>query len=57
MYFTMKSAKKAVVSTRNPVSHDYRYRFTLRPFGDEWKIDGAECAFGGREEWSVEHTL
>lgn len=57
VYFTMKSAKKALVSTRNPVSHDYRYRFTLRPFGDEWKIDGAECAFGNREEWSVEHTL
>ena len=53
----MKSAKKAVVSTRNPVSHDYRYRLTLRPFEGRWKVDGAECAFGGREEWSVEHTL
>lgn len=57
VYFTMKSAKKALMSTRNPVSHDYRYCFTLRLFGDEWKIDGAECAFGGREEWSVEHTV
>ena len=57
VYFTMKSAKKAVVSTRNPVSHDYRYRFILRPFGDEWKIDGAECAFGGQEAWGVEHTI
>lgn len=57
VYFTMKSAKKAVVSTRNPVSHDYRYRFTLRPFEGRWMVDGAECAFGGREEWSVEHTL
>ena len=57
VYFTMKSAKKAVVSTRNPVSYDYRYRFILRPFGDEWKIDGAECAFGDREEWGVERTM
>lgn len=57
VYFTMKSTKKAVVSTRNPVSHDYRYRFTLRPFEGRWMVDGAECAFGDREEWSVEHTL
>lgn len=58
VYFTMKSAKKAVVSTRNPVSHDYRYRFTLRPVDGQWKVDGAECSFGGdREEWSVEHTV
>ena len=57
VYFTMKSAKKAVVSTENPVSYSYRYRFILRPFGDEWKIDGAECAFGDREEWGVERTM
>lgn len=57
VYFTMRSAKKAVVSTRNPVSHDYRYRFTLRPFEGEWKIDGAECAFGDREEWSLERKV
>lgn len=57
VYFTMKSAKKAVVSTRNPVSYDYRYRFTLRPFEGEWRVDGVECAFGGQEEWSAEHTL
>ena len=56
-YFTMKSAKKAVVSTQNPVSYGYRYRFILRPFEGEWKVDGAERAFGDREEWSVEHTL
>ncbi len=57
VYFTMKSAKKAVVSTRNPISYDYRYRFTLRPFEGEWRVDGVECAFGGQEEWSAEHTL
>ena len=57
VYFTMKSAKKALVSTENPISYSYRYRFILRPFGDEWKIDGAECAFGGQEAWGVEHTI
>lgn len=57
VYFTMKSAKRALVSTENPVSYGYRYRFILRPFGDEWKLDGAECAFGGQENWGVEHSL
>ncbi len=57
VYFTMKSAKKALVTTLNPVSYGYRYRFILRPFGDEWKLDGVECAFGGQESWGVEHTL
>lgn len=57
VYFTMKSAKKVVVSTRNPVSYDYRYRFILRPFEGRWKVDGMECSFGDREEWGVEHTL
>ena len=57
VYFTMKSAKRALVSTRNPVSYGYRYRFILRPFGDEWRVDGVECAFGGEESWGVEHTL
>lgn len=55
--FAMKSAKKALVTTRNPVSYGYRYRFILRPFGDEWKVDGVECAFGGQESWGIEHTL
>lgn len=57
VYFTMKSAKRALVSTENPVSYGYRYRFILRPFGDEWKIDGVECSFGGEERWGVEHSL
>lgn len=54
---TMKTAKRIVVSTENPVSHDYRYRFVLRPFGDEWMVDGVECAFGNEEHWSSERTL
>lgn len=57
VYFTMRSAKKAVVSTQNPVSYGYRYRFILRPAEDGWKIDGVECAFGSAESWSVEHKL
>ena len=57
VWFTMKSAKKAVVSTRNPVSYGYRYRFILRSVEDGWKIDGVECAFGDSESWSVEHNL
>lgn len=57
VYFTMKSAKRALVSTRNPVSYGYRYRFVLRPFEEGWKVDGVECAFGDRESWSVEHTI
>ena len=57
VYFTMKSAKKAVVSTRNPVSYGYRYRFTLRPAEGGWKVDGVECAFGDSESWSIEHGL
>lgn len=57
VWFTMKSAKKAVVSTRNPVSYGYRYRFILRPVEDGWKVDGVECAFGDSESWSVEHNL
>lgn len=57
VYFTMKSAKKAVVSTQNPVSYGYRYRFILRPAEGGWKIDGVECAFGSSESWGVEHNL
>lgn len=55
--FTMKSPKKAVVSIRNPVSHAYGYRFTLRPSQDGWKVDGAECALGEQGVWGVEHSL
>lgn len=57
VYFTMKSAKKAVMSTQNPVSYGYRYRFTLRPSEGGWKVDGVEYAFGDSESWSVEHNL
>lgn len=57
VYFTMKSAKKAVVSTQNPVSYGYRYRFILRPVENSWKIDGVECAFGDSENWGIEHSL
>ena len=57
VYFTMKSAKKAVVSTQNPVSYGYRYRFILRPTESGWKIDGVECAFGGSERWGIEHGV
>ena len=57
VFFTMRSAKKAVVSTRNPVSYDYRYRFILRPSEDGWLVDGVECAFGNSESWGSERTL
>ena len=57
VYFTMKSGRKAMVSTENPVSYGYRYRFVLRPSADGWKLDGVECAFGSEENWSVEHSV
>lgn len=57
VFFTMRSAKKAVVSTRNPVSYGYRYRFLLRPSEEGWMVDGVECAFGNSESWGSERTL
>ena len=57
VFFTMKSPKKALVFSRNPVSHDYGYRFTLRPIEGAWMIDGIESALGSQEPWGVEHSL
>ncbi len=57
VHFTMKSAKRAVVTARNSVSYSYGYRFILRPFEDGWKVDGAECALGDGGSWGVEHSL
>lgn len=55
--FTMKSAKKAVITARDPVSYSYGYRFTLRPEEGGWKVDGVECALGENGSWSVEHSI
>lgn len=54
--FSMKSAKRAVVTARNSVSYGYGYRFILRPFEDGWKVDGVESALGN-ENWGMEHSL
>lgn len=56
VHFTMKSAKRAAVFSRNPVSYGYGYRFVLRPVEGAWKVDGVECALG-QGNWSVEHSL
>lgn len=57
VYFTMKSPKKAVVSTRNPSAYGYSYRFTLRPTEDGWKLDGVENCLGRGNRWGLEHYL
>jgi len=57
VYFTMKSARRAVVETIAQRSFDPRYRFILRPGGDGWKVGGVEYTFGNDTDWHVDHSL
>jgi len=57
VYFTMKSAKRAVVETIAQRSFDTRYRFVLRPDGDGWKVGAVDYAFGNDTDWHVDHSL
>ncbi len=57
VYFTMKSARRAVVETMALRSFDTRYRFVLRPDGDGWKVANVDYTFGPDTDWHVDHSL
>jgi len=58
VYFTMKSARRAVVETIAQRSFAPRYRFILRPDGDGWKVGGVDYTFGNHDtDWHVDHNL
>jgi len=57
VYFTMRSAKRAVVETIAQKSTDTRYRFTLRPDGSSWKVESVYYTFGNNTDWHINHSL
>ncbi len=57
VYFTMKSAKRAVVETVARRSTETRYRIVLRPDGSAWKVAGVDYTFGNGTDWHTDHSL
>lgn len=52
IFFTMKTAKKAVVETQFincPLTMEHR--FTMKPSGDRWLVDDMKYRLEGSEKW------
>lgn len=54
IYFSMKSAKKAVIETEYQTGINLKHRFVLRNEDGVWKIDEIKYGFYGNEEWYID---
>lgn len=55
IFFTMKSAKRAVIETRYHQSIDKAHQFILRPAEGGWKIDEVSYRFSNEKTWHAFH--
>ncbi len=58
LFFTMKTAKKAVVETRySNGALRCKHRFTLKPDGGGWLIAKIEYGYQDEDTWHIDHYL
>ena len=55
IFFTMKSAKRAVIETKYHESIDKAHQFVLRPEGDGWKLDAVSYRYSDDKTWHAFH--
>ena len=54
LYFTMKSANKAIIETENPKSSPEKLRFVLKNLDGVWKIDEVKYGFLDEDTWYID---
>ena len=55
VFFTMKSAKKAMIDIQNNGGVRKKHRFILKVEDDIWKIDEVRYGFGDEDKWYIEN--
>ena len=55
LFFTMKSAKKAMIVIWNKERTNKKYRFVLVNDNGVWKIDEVKYGFGEQDKWYIDH--
>ncbi len=55
IFFTMKSAKKAIIVIENPERTRKKHRFVLVNEDGIWKVDEVKYGFGDIDKWYIDH--